>query len=469
MPKKSLRKAFPRKNQIALLEALEDRKLFSAAATKTVLEVPSGTFLMGQTATFTAIVSPVHSNNTPITGDVEFFKGTRLLGTVPVGAAGTATFSVENLFKGINTLHAKYEGVTGTFAPSTSTGKNIDIKFGVPPSVGQGTLVQSTTSDGLQITTVVPGVGQLSGTGASLTTGTGTVISTGDQVVLEYTGYLASGKEFDSSLNPNRTAFVVTVGTTSLIQGFTEGLENMYVGETAVLKIPPAIGYGKTGSRPIIPRNATLYFIIDALQVVTSGTSTPALTLTGANSQPISANEPAQLTDGTDLGAVASGTASAVQTFALNLSGTSTLGVSFTSSGVTLTGPDANEFTLGPVLINGSGATFTIQFEPGANATGILQTATLNILTTNTQSSPEFSFPIQGEVAGGTAAPAVVSAGADTGVIGGDATLQGNVVFGDFQSPGSSGSDAASFNFDGVTNFGQFQLLADGLLTNPSS
>jgi len=471
MPKKSLRKAFPRINQIALLEALEDRKLFSAAATKTVLEIPSGTFFMGQTATFTAIVSPVHSNNTPITGDVEFFKGTRLLGTVPVGSGGTATFSSENLFKGINTLHAKYEGITGTFAASSSAGKNINIKFGVPPSVGEGTLVQSTTSDGLQITTVVPGVGQLAGTGASLTTGTGTVISTGDQVVLEYTGYLTNGKEFDSSFNPNRTAFVVTVGTTSLIQGFTEGLENMFVGETAVLKIPPAIGYGKAGSKPIIPHNATLYFIIHVLQVLNSGSTTPVITLTGANSRTITANEPAQLTNGTDFGAVADGTASTVQTFELNVTGTSTLGVVFTGSGVTLTGANANEFTLGPVLVNGSGATFTIQYEPGANTTG-LQTATLNIFTSNTQSSPEFSFPIQGEAVGGTAAPAAVNA--DAGGIGGDAKLQGNVSYGDFQLLaqyfGQSGSvDSSDLTYGDLTNFGQFQQLSETFLINSSS
>lgn len=84
--------------------------------------------------------------------------------------------------------------------------------------------------------------------------GTGEPAVLGDQVTLAYTGWLVDGEEFDSS-----NAFVVTLGVTNLIAGFTEGVVGMRLGGTRTIVIPADLGYG---SQPYlsIPGNAVLVF-----------------------------------------------------------------------------------------------------------------------------------------------------------------------------------------------------------------
>ena len=101
--------------------------------------------------------------------------------------------------------------------------------------------------------------------------GTGTVAAFGDTVTVNYTGKLDNGTVFDSSLNPGRTPFSFTVGSTipgkSVIQGWNEGVQGMKVGGTRELTIPPALGYGAGGAGTVIPPNATLHFTITLLAV----------------------------------------------------------------------------------------------------------------------------------------------------------------------------------------------------------
>jgi peptidylprolyl isomerase len=52
-----------------------------------------------------------------------------------------------------------------------------------------------------------------------------------------------------------------------LIQGWTIGLTGVKVGSRVLLQIPPGFGYGAQGSPPSIPANATLWFVIDILEV----------------------------------------------------------------------------------------------------------------------------------------------------------------------------------------------------------
>ncbi len=97
--------------------------------------------------------------------------------------------------------------------------------------------------------------------------GTGSVASTKSSVVVNYVGALYSnGKVFDASWKRKQT-FPVTLGTTppQVIEGWEKGIPGMRVGGRRELIIPPSLGYGKTGSPPTIPANATLIFVVDLL------------------------------------------------------------------------------------------------------------------------------------------------------------------------------------------------------------
>jgi FKBP-type peptidyl-prolyl cis-trans isomerase FkpA len=105
-----------------------------------------------------------------------------------------------------------------------------------------------------------------------LRVGTGAEATLGRTATVNYTGWLYSttaadnkGTMFDSSLSPNRTPYVFTVGT-GVIQGFSQGTIGMRVGGQRRVIIPPSMGYGSQGSGPI-PPNATLVFELELLAV----------------------------------------------------------------------------------------------------------------------------------------------------------------------------------------------------------
>jgi peptidylprolyl isomerase len=88
---------------------------------------------------------------------------------------------------------------------------------------------------------------------------------TGNEVTAHYTGTLASdGSKFDSSVDRGKP-FKFTLGQGQVIQGWDEGFASMKVGEKAMLEITPDYGYGKSGSPPKIPANATLRFEVELL------------------------------------------------------------------------------------------------------------------------------------------------------------------------------------------------------------
>ena len=100
-----------------------------------------------------------------------------------------------------------------------------------------------------------------------LVVGTGQTAKKGDTVTVNYVGVLfKTGKEFDSSWSRNQP-FTTALSTGSVIPGWVQGIPGMKVGGRRELIIPPSLGYGKAGSPPKIPGNATLVFVVDLLAV----------------------------------------------------------------------------------------------------------------------------------------------------------------------------------------------------------
>ena len=96
--------------------------------------------------------------------------------------------------------------------------------------------------------------------------GDGASPSIGQKVTVHYTGKLANGKKFDSSLDRNRPfSFVIGVG--QVIKGWDEGVMSMKVGGKRKLIIPSDLGYGARGAGNVIPPNSELHFEVELLDV----------------------------------------------------------------------------------------------------------------------------------------------------------------------------------------------------------
>ncbi len=98
-----------------------------------------------------------------------------------------------------------------------------------------------------------------------LVEGDGAEVAEDDQLTVDYYGAVwGEEKAFDDSYSRGEPAeFGLTKG--GLIDGWVEGLPGVKVGSRVMLVIPPDQGYGKKGSPPNIPGNATLVFVIDVL------------------------------------------------------------------------------------------------------------------------------------------------------------------------------------------------------------
>lgn len=89
----------------------------------------------------------------------------------------------------------------------------------------------------------------------------------GDKVVVHYTGKLTDGSVFDSSVERGKP-FSFKLGAGQVIKGWDEGIALLQVGGKATFTIPPELGYGKRGSPPVIPADATLIFDVELMDVV---------------------------------------------------------------------------------------------------------------------------------------------------------------------------------------------------------
>jgi FKBP-type peptidyl-prolyl cis-trans isomerase len=106
----------------------------------------------------------------------------------------------------------------------------------------------------------------------TLIKGSGPVVAKGQTVVTQYVGVIwRTGKVFDSSWSRGQP-FGFTIGATpsQVISGWDKGLIGKPVGSRVLLAVPPADGYGKTGSTQAgIKGTDTLVFVVDILGAVT--------------------------------------------------------------------------------------------------------------------------------------------------------------------------------------------------------
>lgn len=83
-------------------------------------------------------------------------------------------------------------------------------------------------------------------------------------VTVDYAGWLDSGAEFDSSYGRREAT---KFNLSSVIPGWTEGLQLVNEGGMIELEIPSELGYGPMGMPGSIPPNATLHFKVELHEV----------------------------------------------------------------------------------------------------------------------------------------------------------------------------------------------------------
>jgi FKBP-type peptidyl-prolyl cis-trans isomerase len=99
-----------------------------------------------------------------------------------------------------------------------------------------------------------------------LKVGTGATAATGQNVKVHYTGWLTTGKKFDSSVGTGKP-FAFRLGASEVIKGWDLGVPGMKVGGKRQLRIPPNLAYGEKGYPGAIPANATLIFDVQLVAV----------------------------------------------------------------------------------------------------------------------------------------------------------------------------------------------------------
>jgi FKBP-type peptidyl-prolyl cis-trans isomerase len=165
---------------------------------------------------------------------------------IGVGPTDTVVFVIDMVKSFDNTA-----GVTGT---QTSNGGGT-LPTVTAGAAGKGptiTIPKTAAPKTLQVKTLIKG--------------TGPVVKKGNYLVVQYTGVnYRTGKVFDSSWSRS-APWATVIGEGQVIPGWDTGLVGQTVGSRVLLVIPPADGYGKTGSSSAgIKGTDTLVFAIDII------------------------------------------------------------------------------------------------------------------------------------------------------------------------------------------------------------
>ena len=88
----------------------------------------------------------------------------------------------------------------------------------------------------------------------------------GDLVSLIYAGRLINGKVFDQVID-RKHPFTFRVGRGNVIEGWDQVMLMMKAGERRLVIIPSELAYGTRGAPPRIPRDATLVFLLELIEI----------------------------------------------------------------------------------------------------------------------------------------------------------------------------------------------------------
>jgi FKBP-type peptidyl-prolyl cis-trans isomerase len=96
--------------------------------------------------------------------------------------------------------------------------------------------------------------------------GAGALLLPGDMVLVNYSGRLLNGKEFDRN-HDKKNPFHFRLDRGEVIAGWDQIFQLMRPGDKWLIIIPPELGYGRRGSPPVIPSYATLVFEAEVVGV----------------------------------------------------------------------------------------------------------------------------------------------------------------------------------------------------------
>jgi peptidylprolyl isomerase len=186
--------------------------------------------------------------------------GSRLLITIPpkdgfgskgdssLGVTGKDTLvlvvDVLGSYQKTDSAQGTHEAVTGTGLPTVGT-----ASAGTAPAVH---IPKTTPPTKLQVQTLIQG--------------TGSVVKKGQLLIAQYEGVIwRNGKVFNSTWQSGAPAGF-EIGEGQVIKGWDDGLVGKRVGSQVLLVVPPADGYGKSGSSSAgIKGTDTLIFVVDIL------------------------------------------------------------------------------------------------------------------------------------------------------------------------------------------------------------
>ncbi|HJP81518.1 MAG TPA: FKBP-type peptidyl-prolyl cis-trans isomerase [Candidatus Saccharimonadales bacterium] len=92
--------------------------------------------------------------------------------------------------------------------------------------------------------------------------GDGEDVTADTKYLAYYIGWNPTGKVFDSSISGTSLKAPIDTSTTSLIEGWNQGVVGMKIGGVREITIPSALAYGEKGSGEDIPGNTPIKFVV---------------------------------------------------------------------------------------------------------------------------------------------------------------------------------------------------------------